>query len=307
MSADIPPFNKLDRFHLKIKGFDLGYVFQPDGWRLYALLFVIASGVAWVFFGYEGCFDQVEWFGRYYLNFLSGKIPWSNVIEMVQYRYGIGTHLSAAVIYGIMFIAISKYYETINIKGSLNLTMSVLLTVFSIAIFEYSWMASYYVGQQQFWVLTPLTKQASILYQNLLFLTGGIVLLIFVSASPYKFRINKKLGFLLLLSLSIWVFWYWYPLPTKQLTVTLDTGEIWKSYPNFPQTMYTINMNPQNTTGVGTPFFVEDNAVHTVNLVMKMIWSYTIFYFGKLTFRRNHKFNIGRSPKEKEEVLNELE
>jgi len=29
--------------------------------------------------------------------------------------------------------------------------------------------------------------------------------------------------------------------------------------------------------------------------------------YGKVTLGRNHKFNIGRSPKEKEEVLNELE
>lgn len=298
----IPPFNKFDSLHLIFHGYDLASIFKPDGWRKYVLFFVVVSGLAWIFFGYEGTFDQIEWFGKYFYYYLLNQKTWSDVITITQYRYGIGTHLSAALIYGIMFYAISKYYETQNIKGSLNLTMSFLITAFSVSIFEFSWMASYYIAQQQFWVLIPLTKQASILYQNLAFLLGGLVFIFFVKASPnFRLRINKKLGILILLSSLLWALWYFYPFPQQQLHVNLTdiTGEtfsitptftsnigwngtFWNSYPNFPQTMYTINMNPQNPVGYGTPFFVEDNFVHTVNLIAKIVFAYTIFYFGKV-------------------------
>jgi len=122
-----------------------------------------------------------------------------------------------------------------------------------------------------------------------------------------------------MLSVGVWAFWYWYPLPQNQLAVNLAypdgsqfsvlkgvnlpggvyngiingvTGSYWCSFANFPQTMYTVNMNPVNPVGYGTPFLVEDNAVHTTNLLMKIVWAYTVFYFGKVVMRK-HKVKYG--------------
>jgi hypothetical protein len=301
-----PPFNKVDKLKITFKGYDLTSVFRPDGWRKYAILFIIISGLGWIYFGYDGCYDQFEMLGKTIPSLLFGTKTWTEVLTLTEGRYGIGTHFSAGIIYALLFYAISKYYEKIDIKGSLNLVFSISLTVFSISIFEFSWMSSYYWAQQQFWVLIPLTKQASILYQNLLFLTGGVFLILFVVGSPCKFRINKKLGFLILFSISIWTFWYFYPLSTPQLVVDANTerfwlsnsyttvgwhNNLWFSFPNFPQTMYTIDLNPSDEKGVGVPFFVEDNIVHTVNTVMKIVWAYTFFYVGKVTLI--NKIRIG--------------
>ena len=296
-----PPFNKIDNLNFTLKGYNLTSLFRPDGWRKYALFLVVASGLGWIFFGYDGCYDQIEMFGKTLPLIFAGTSTWTEAFSLMETRYGIGTHFSAGVIYGLLFYAISKYYEKIDIKGSLNLTFSILLTVFSISIFEFSWMASYYWAQQQFWVLIPLTKQASILYQNLLFLTGGVFLILFVVGSPYRFRINKKLGVLILLSIGLWGFWYFYPISSTQLVVDANTenswysdnyntvgwqNNLWYSYPNFPQTMYTTDLNPQDVKGVGAPFFVEDNMVHTVNTVMKIVWAYTFFYVGKVVLTK---------------------
>jgi len=219
------------------------------------------------------------------------------LLNVVHSRYGIGTHFSAAVIYGIMFYTLSKYYEKINIKGSLNLTMSMLLTAFSVGVFEFTWMASYYTAQHQTWVLAPLFKQVSILYQNLLFVSCGSVMIAVVALSRFQtrypqisFRINKKLAFLILLTISLWSLWYFYPFPTTQLVVSLETGGVWKSFSNFPQTMYTIDVNPLDDVAIGVPFYVEDHLVHTINTVFKIVFAYTIFYFGKVIIKstKNH-------------------
>lgn len=288
-----PPFSKVDKLKFTFKGFDLTSVFKPDGWRKYFLFGVIASGIMWILLGYESCFDQLEIGSQYLLGYFLQQNTWNDFLQMTQYRYGIATHFSALVIYGIMFYAISKYYDNIDIGGSLNLFMSFSLTTLAVSLYEFSWMASYYWSQQQFWVLTPLTRQASILYQNLFFLTAGISLLLFVSACPHlRFRRNKKFYFLLGLSASLWLLWFYYPLPTKQLAVTFESGEI-QTYPkqvnimglslsNFPQTLYTIDRNPTDADAVGEPFFVEDHYVHTINLLTKIVWTYTIFYFGKV-------------------------
>ena len=284
MTFPPPPFNKLDRFHYKIKGFDLGYLFKPNGWRIYVLFGVIIGSLGWTFFGYEGTFDQVERVVKILPSILVGTKTLADISVVAHAHYGIGTHFSAAVIYGVMFYALSKYYETVNIKRSLNIFMTFAFTAFAISIFEYTWMASYYTAQHQFWVLAPLTRQASILYQNLIFLIAGIFAIVLVANPlfPYRFRKNRKFYCLVGLCLGLWAFWYFYPLPTKQLQVELETGEVWTSYPNFPQTMYTIDRNPHDNDAVGEPFFVEDNIVHTVNNVMKIVWAYTVFYFGKV-------------------------
>jgi len=298
MTDSIPPFDKLDNFHLTFKGYDLGNIFNPYGWRIYVLFLVTASGLAWIFFGFDSCFDQLEWGGRYFLSFLGGTHSFSDVLNIMQYRYGIATHFSAAVIYGLMFYAISQYYEKVGIKRSLNLFMSAILTVFAVSIFEFSWNITYAFTQNQPWTITFRYKQSQILTQNLTFFIAGILFILFILATPgmtrfyykkhnkifdsYRFRINKKFEFLVLLSVGLWFLWFYYPLPTRQISVPLETGGEWFSSSNFPQTMYTVDLDPTDNVAIGEPYFVEDNIIHTVNTVIKIIWAYTIFYFGKV-------------------------
>lgn len=271
-------FDKIDKIKFSVLGYDLTSLLRPDGWRKYSLLLITFSGLAWIFFGYDGCFDQIEWGATA----LFEGASWASALGVMESRYGIATHFSAAVIYGFMFYALSKHLEKIGIKKSLNLSLSIAATVFAISLFEFTWMGSYYWSQQQFWVLKPLTTQASILYQNLGFAFAGVMAIPFVLASPYRFKINKKFGILLLLTLGLWASWYYYPLPTQAqasgFKVELVDGTFFTPSNNFPQTLYTIDHNPWDDDAVGVPYFVEDNAVHTWNTVFKVVFAYAVFY-----------------------------
>jgi hypothetical protein len=78
------------------------------------------------------------------------------------------------------------------------------------------------------------------------------------------------------------LFWIFYPGQIQQISVTLDTGQIWHSSKLFPQTLYTIDMNPTDSVNAGKWFYVNNDWIHATNTIVKTIWAITVFYICKL-------------------------
>lgn len=256
-----------------------------EGWRKFVLVSVVLSSFFWVLLGFDSTVGQIIPVSldlsapsliTSFPTFLSGYISLSELVEHTKACYGLGTHWSAVVIYGLFFILLSKHYERIGIKKSMNLILSLFFTLLAISIFELAWMFSYAHFQNQPWVLG--TKHAPF-RMNTFFIMVGVLAVVFTLASPYNFNFNKKSLSLILLSLGLWGLWIFYPLPVRSLSVLITTGEIWSNTPNFPQTQYTIDVYPLDNLRAGFAFHVEDNIVHFINTFTKAILALTVFNF----------------------------
>ena len=71
--------------------------------------------------------------------------------------YGTSLHYSVFVIYGLEYALLNWWLDLIHqIKGIRNLVVSVLVTVGSVALFEWYWGLGYAFFHGESWVLTPL-------------------------------------------------------------------------------------------------------------------------------------------------------
>ena len=82
---------------------------------------------------------------------------------------------------------------------------------------------------------------------------------------------------LVILSVAIWVFWIYYPFPIQQISVQTATG-LWTSSRYFPQTLYTVDMNTTDNINMGVFYYVQNNGIHLVNDVAKIIITATIMF-----------------------------
>lgn len=87
---------------------------------------------------------------------------------------------------------------------------------------------------------------------------------------------------LIFLSVALALLWIFYPWPVQQISVTLKDGTVWHSSPLFPQTLYTIKTDPASPVNAGEWFWVEDNYVHAINTLVKIIWALAVFYIGSV-------------------------
>jgi len=91
-------------------------------------------------------------------------------------NYGTSLHYSVFVIYGLEYALLNWWMDHAeNIRGVRNLTISVLWTVFSVAVFEWYWGFGYAVLHGEYWVIT----HANTVYTELIAITligalGGI-------------------------------------------------------------------------------------------------------------------------------------
>lgn len=279
-------FDRIDGLDVPLKGWRLLAWTQPFPMRTAILAGATLALFSWIALGWDSCFDQLEIAVLALPRLLTGQTSMQTLQTMMAARYGIGTHFSAAVTYGLLFYFASVYFQKVSVKGSMNIAYSLAVTTLAISLFEFTWMTSYGLGQGQWWVLNPVGKQAGIIWQNTAFLVLGACFALFVAASPYKFQVNRRLGLLMAACAGAWMFWYFYPLPTVQLAAVLADGSTWISSATFPQTMYTVAMDPAQSVGFGLPYFVNDPLLHGVNLAIKTLWAYTVFYFAKIVRRK---------------------
>lgn len=148
--------------------------------------------------------------------------------------YGTSLHYSVFVVYGLEYALLNWWMDHVeNIRGVRNLTISVLWTVFSVAVFEWYWGIGYALFHGEWWVLTPLNT----VYTELIVITltgalGGLLAM--------KQGLRPKFDKLNLLMFLCPVIWY---------------------LAGFPQTCHPkVN---------GTIIYIEDNLVHLFNVLAK--------------------------------------
>lgn len=262
--------------------------------RLAFLIAIFLGLVPWILFGFDSCIGQPLMMVRQVPQLLSGEITFAAWTQIWHDHYGKEMHYSAFLIYGLMYWALSRHLDcNFGIVKSKNVAYSAGLTLLSVALFEWYWILSYAHFQNQSWVATLRMPQFRIILQNILFIIlGGLAVLYMyldsfmldkaskIIGRIYKFRVDKITLGLVALSVSLAALWWYYPFYVERIRVPLETGEVWTNANRFPQTLYTIDLNPTDSVNAGVWYFVENNWVHGLNTLVKVVWTLTIFYFG---------------------------
>lgn len=290
------PFKFFDNIELTFKGNNLNLYQKYVRLRKFAFVFAIAMIVCWITFGFDSSLLQfVHALNAYVGMLLSGQtVDWTRVVDAYNSVYGKELHYSAFVIYGLLFWFLSRHFDkNLGIKGSKNIAYSSGLMFFSVAFFEFYWIYSFAFFQNQWWIATWMMPQLRILLQNFTFLFIGIVATMYIWADGFVFDgkeiVARKWCFnwdwkaimLVILSIFIAIVWWFYPWPINTIQVETTIGT-WQSSRYFPQTLYTIDVNPIDSVNAGVWFYVPNNLVHAWNTLVKIVWALTFAYVGKL-------------------------
>lgn len=232
--------------------------------RKVALIFSALMFIPWIVLGFDSGIGMLE--------------IWNNNFNIDYSAYGKSLHFSAFVIYGFLFVGISKYLEKLQLTKSKNVFYTACLSVFNIGIFEMWYMGAFATFQMNRslteWFFTDFWEIPVVM--NFMFVVlGAVALLSFyvdsfklnskkVVGRFYKFTDSKGLFFLLILlliSISLWIYF-----PFHVQTISING---WRSSRFFPQTHYAY---------VDSTLYVENNLLHLVNLIVKGLFAFTQFY-----------------------------
>lgn len=293
------PFLFVDHLKISFRGNNLNLFQKFHKIQKMALYGAMISLVAWVAFGFDSTPLQ-------FIHALYEGVPallqggsWSDVVGIYNLYYGKEMHYSAFVIYFLLYYGLSKSWERVGVSKSKNMVFSFAGMFLAIALFEWFWILGFANFQNQPWVATWQFPQLKILIQNSVFsLAGGITVIYMLTERyhwswkgkeliqgerAYYFDVkNWKLWFLVGLSVSSALFWIYYPGNIQQIQVPLETGGVWESSRLFPQTLYTVDVNPADGVNAGEWFWVENNWIHATNTIVKVIWAFTAYYVFKV-------------------------
>jgi len=277
-------FERIDNHKWGVLGFTPAAVlWNVAGWRRYFSFCVLAASAAWILFGFDGTWSAAKPFTDNMVPFLQGKVDFWALWEESRIYYGIGNHFSAPVIYGVLFVLLSQYYERHGITKSLNFCVTTGLSLASIGLFEWTWNSLYASLQGQWWTVTWRYKQINNLVSFTLFIVIGLIAFAYMLASGYRPRTDNVFRGLTVFTLALWMLWVFYPFNVGGITVQLDTGETWSNTRMFPQTFYAVDMNPTDQTAIGEPYYVHDDAIHFLNTFTKIVTTFTLGYFFMFT------------------------
>ena len=301
------PFGFVDKLEPTFKG----HVFNPFlKFRLnrrLAFFFAVGLGlVPWILFGFDSCIAQPLMCLYRLPGLLLGNLTFGEWAHTWTEYYGKEMHYSAFLIYGLTYWALSRHFDVkLGIEKSKNVAYAASLTFLSIAIFEFYWMYSYAIFQSQPWVTSPQLPQLRILIQNIIFLTLGFFGVLYlwldsyvlndkgkVAGRLYRFRFDKKALVLAGVTVSLALLWIYYPFGVERISVPLENGEVWTVSQRFPQTLYTIDVDPTDSVNAGVWFFVENNWVHGLNTLVKIMVTATVCYVGLVKEVKNGEEKI---------------
>lgn len=286
------PFGWADGLHLTFGRLNFN-IFQKYQ-RIQKTAFVgsLVCLAAWIVFGFDSTplqFIHVLYDGV--PAWIQGSASFEQLGAIYSAYYGKEMHYSAFVIYFLLFYFASKSFEKAGVIKSKNLIFSFAVMFLGIAVFEWFWILSFAHFQNQPWVATWRFPQMKILLQNTAFsLAGGLTVLYMlieryqwkgkeITGRAYFFRMKEKLPWILLAaSILAGLLWIFYPWHVDQISVTLETGEIWRSSRLFPQTLYTVDLNPADEVNAGVWFWIENDLIHAVNTGVKFLWAITTYY-----------------------------
>lgn len=279
------PYGTLDHLDLRIGRLQFNLM-KDDQKLIKAMIgpFLIAPVLLWwitafimsltsPYNGFDAGINQLS----YPLTALLMGEGWDKMVFHFYDQYGKGAHWTASLIYFGFFVYISKYYRKHDVKNSLNIAVTTCLTAFTIAIFEYFWMFSYFIFQQQHWILGFTAPQTMINVQNFVFFMLGILRIVNIEWKDVKPNFNKWTWLFLAGTIQFMLMWWFYPLlyPVQQISVNTDLG-IWTSSQWFPQTVYTVARSPQSSTFLNTEaYWVWNDGIHLVNTITKIFMTLT--------------------------------
>ena len=150
-------------------------------------------------------------------------------------QYGTSLHYSVFVIYGLEYALLNWWMDTVQqIRGIRNLIVSVMITIGSVAIFEWYWGLGYALIHGEIWVLTPLNS----VYTELVVISLiGLVGILYAIRLGVNLKIDRLTIFLSLPAIQWWII-------------------------GFPQTCY--------PSLDGTVIYIENNLVHLYNIMAKL-------------------------------------
>ena len=169
--------------------------------------------------------------------------------------YGRSFHFSTYVIYGFLYVAISKHLTKLSIVKTKNVVYSILLVMLNAAIFEWTYMTLLIHCQTSRGLLTWFLEDFFFLSQYLLLLIFGVYGLLLLLTEKIQFNFNRKIACYTGLTVLMFLLWIYFPLPVKQLTLN---G--WTSSQLFPQTHYAY---------ISPGLYAENTPLHLVNVAAK--------------------------------------
>lgn len=275
------PFDTINSTDLNWHGFQFN-ILRDDKKLCKVLLelMVLIPLLFWVLTGSDSTIDQVAFFLFNIPRFIIGKISFNQLASYFTDYYGLGTHWSACVIYGLLFVGISTHIRNkLEIYNSENLSITTGFVGLAIATFEFFWQSSFYYFQNQHWILTFMFPQFRIILQNILFLLPGIIIILGLDYKRYKFNFEWRSWILLGVTIGLVLMYWYYPFPTETLTVEIKGYGTWSSSKLFPQTMYTIDTDLTDNKALCELFFIPNPSVHLVNNLTKIFWTLTFYNF----------------------------
>ena len=290
------PFGFVDRINLTYKGYDFNILHDDAGVRKVARNFGIVCLALWVILGFDSTPLQFVHIIQDGLpGLILGQKSLGDLVAIYNAFYGKEMHYSAFVIYFLLFYFMSKNWSRVGIVKTKNVVYSFGAMFISIAVFEWFWIFSFGVFQNQPWVYTWQMPQLRILLQNTMFLIAGAFCLLYIYVDSFilenKMIIGRnftfcfrswKLWILVVAGVAAALLWVYYPWHVHQISVTLDNGQVWHSSRLFPQTLYTVDLDPSDGVNAGVWFYVENNWIHGLNTTVKAIWAAVTYYVFKV-------------------------
>lgn len=261
--------------------------------RKIAFLFAVFLGaVPWILFGFDSCIGQPLMLLSRFPSYILGEISLTTWVATWAEHYGKEMHYSAFLIYGLMYWAISRHLDKkMNIHKSKNVAFSLSFLLLSVAVFEFYWIFSFATFQNQSWIITFKFPQARILLQNIGFATMGALGILYFWLDSfvydpirrgydrlYKLRVDPFAFLLIVATVILAYVWIRYPFEVERFSVTLETGETWTNTRYFPQTLYTIDLDPTDSVNAGVWFYMENNLIHALNTIVKTFVCLTFTY-----------------------------
>lgn len=286
------PYVYVDQLKIVFKGNNLNFFQKYKRIQKTAAYGSLICLAAWILFGFDSTplqFVHVLYEGV--PAWISGSASLHDLGAIYSEYYGKEMHYSAFVIYPALFYALSRCWEKAGVKMSKNIVFSSAAMLLSIAVFEWFWILSFSHFQNQPWISTWRFPQMKILLQNLVFTVAGFLAVLYMLTERWHWKGREQLGrayyfclkswkpwALVVLSLAAAIFWIYYPGYVEQISVPLESGEIWSSSRMFPQTLYTVDLNPSDAVNAGVWFWIENDVIHAVNTGVKALFALTTFY-----------------------------
>jgi len=282
------PFGFVDGINLTFRGYDFNIFHDDAGIRKVTLWFALGCLALWILLGFDSTplqFVHVLTDGLPGL--ILGQKSLGDLLAIYNTFYGKEMHYSAFVIYMLLYWGVSRNWSSVGVSKTKNVVYSFAVMFLAISVFEFFWMYSYAAFQAQVWVVTWQMPQLRILLQNTMFLLAGSLGMLYALIDSYILKDKEivgrnwiysgfrswKLWFLFWAGVAAALLWIYYPWSVHQFSLVLENGQVWLSSRMFPQTLYTVDLNPADGFNAGIWFYQPNNLIHGLNTLVKVIWA----------------------------------